>query len=314
MKVFHNLDFKLNKDKSRILTIGAFDGIHIGHRSLLERMLELKGITGCEIVVYSFSNNPKQMENRVNLILSNNQKTSLLDEMKIDYLIMPQFDEFHKNIEYDDFVKDILIEKLNMKHLVLGHDFRFGKGAKGNIDTIDALSKRMNFSYEIIDAQMVDNMRVSSTLIRDFLMVGDIEEVNKFLGRPHCYVGTVISGKRLGNKIGFPTANLSVDNSMDSLKPGVYITSVVIENNEYVAVTNIGYNPTFEQKSLNLETHIIDFNGDLYEKEIKVKFHKRIRDEMKFKSIDELIKYINRDVTIARDYFSSLHINNSMLK
>lgn len=308
MLLIESIDSKVNMPKGTVVTIGAFDGVHAGHKEILNRVKDYKLTHSLNSLIYTFRNNPKSIDGQgINQIVTSSEKLQLLSEYKPDYIVMPLFDIFHKNIEYNVFLKEILIEKFRMVHLVVGHDFRFGKGGEGNIKTIAAASRKLGFSYEIIPEYIVDNHRVSSTLIRDLLLVGDVKEVSKFLGRNHYYKGKVTYGKRLGGKLGFPTANLVVDESMDSLKPGVYITKVLYKGIYHSAVTNIGYNPTFTNTGLNLETHILDFNENIYEKEIKVEFIDRIRDELKFNSIDDLLKYVNMDINIAREYFSEIN-------
>lgn len=190
-----------------------------------------------------------------------------------------------------------------MRNIVVGFDCRFGKNAEGNVSTLKELSQIHNFELNVILPVKLNNKTISSSLIRKYLSQGRIEKVNEYLGRNYSVYGYVIKGKQLGSKLGFPTANILANSNLCLPKPGVYITKTYIDDNLYYSTTNVGFNPTFNQKTYNIETYIIGFNDDIYGKEIKVVFYKRIRDELKFKNIRSLCKQIENDVIYTKQYF-----------
>lgn len=298
------------------VTIGTFDGLHIGHQKVIQTVVDKSRQDGIRSVVYTFSNIPRAvtMGKEVKNIVTLDEKVRLIQQLGVDYLILIEFTRAHMNIPAEAFIREILLDRLDIRHLVVGHDFRYGKDAAGDFKLLTQLQMEYGYVLDEIQPVIVDKMRVSSTLIRKLLSIGDILEANKFLGRRHYYRSIVRPGKRMGQRLGFPTANLQTDISMHALKPGVYVTQVLHGNQRYDAITNVGFNPTFNQKELNMETYIFDFSGDLYGKEIVVEFFDRLRDEMKFDSMEELMQVIQKDVERTVAYFKSLRKQNSMLK
>jgi riboflavin kinase/FMN adenylyltransferase len=291
------------------VTIGTFDGLHVGHQTVIKRVVNLAKRRGLKSVVYTFSNIPKEVTTGkpVKKIITLAEKVRLISKLGVDYLMLIEFNEEHMNIPAETFIKDILLDRLDIKNLVFGHDFRFGKQAKGNINLLIDLKDEYGYNIEEIGAVMIDGMRISSTLIRELLSKGDILEVNKFLGRQHYYRSIVQPGKNIGRTVlGYPTANLKTDISMHSLKPGVYVTQVITNSRKYESITNVGFNPTFNQKELNFETYIFGFSGDLYGREIVVEFLERLRDEKFFETPEKLIETIAQDVENAKSIFNSL--------
>ena len=308
MEVLFDMDEIYNIKDEVSVTIGTFDGLHIGHNVVIQTMIDKCKKDGIKSVVYTFSNIPREVitGQEIKNIISLDEKVRLIDKMDVDYLILLEFNKNHMNISAEEFIKNIVLNFLDVKHLIIGHDFKFGKNAKGNIDLLTELQKEYNYTLDVIEPIIIDNMRVSSTLIRKLLLDGNIEEANKFLGRRHYYRSIVLPGKQIGAKLGFPTANLKIDKSMHTLKPGVYATQVTTKNKRYNSITNVGFNPTFNQSELNFETYIVDFNGDLYNKEIIVEFIQRIRDEIKFQNHEELTDQIKLDIEKANNIFNSL--------
>ena len=289
------------------VALGTFDGLHIGHQEVIRTMIlncQKRNIKSC---VFTFSNHPRGLTTSNGApprILSLADKTKLLESFGVDILVLLRFDERLMGIPADEFVRDILINGLNTRYLTVGFDFRFGKGAKGNVNLLKAYSEDGHYDVDIVSPIERDGEKISSSAIRELLMDGNIEDVKAQLGRHHHVSGEVVKGKRLGNEIGFPTANLKISANMTLIKPGVYVTKTSVRDTVYYSVSNVGYNPTFDQKMFNLETYILDFDKDIYGEIITIEFYTRIRDELKMSSIDQLVEYIKNDVNVTREYFN----------
>jgi riboflavin kinase/FMN adenylyltransferase len=304
MQIFESLDIAV-KFANPILTIGNYDGLHLGHRRIIERIkLKAREHKGTSMLM-TFHPHPLTIlkpEKFVGLITPLHVKTRLIQEAGIDVLfIVPFTNEFHL-ISPEAFVDKLLIEKLGIKGLIVGYDFKFGKGGKGNVEYLASKSTKHGFFFEIQSAITLDGEKVGSNRIRKMIQDGDVRKAAAHLGRPYMIEGTVIKGDGRGRTIGFPTINLKSDFPLIP-KRGVYISMVEIDGKNFSAVTNIGYNPTFDGQGLTIETYILDFSQDLYGRGIVLYFLNRIRDEVKFGSVDELKGRIWKDVETAREYF-----------
>lgn len=304
MQVFESLEIAV-KFANPILTIGNYDGLHLGHRRIIERIkLKAREQKGTSMLM-TFHPHPLTIlkpEKFVGLITPFHVKRRLIEEAGIDVLfIVPFTDEFHL-INPELFVDSLLMEKLGIKGLIVGYDFKFGKGGKGNVEYLASKSTEYGFFFEIQAAITLDGEKVGSNRIRKMIQDGDVRKAAAHLGRPYMIEGTVIKGDGRGRTIGFPTINLKSDFPLIP-KRGVYISMVEIDGKKFSAVTNIGYNPTFDGQGLTIETYILDFSQDLYGREIALYFLNRIRDEVKFSSVDELKSGIWKDVETAREYF-----------
>lgn len=307
MQVFESLEIAV-KFADPILTIGNYDGLHLGHRRIIERIkLKAREQKGTSMLM-TFHPHPLTIlkpEKFVGLITPLHVKRRLIEEAGIDVLfIIPFTDEFHL-ISPESFVDSLLMEKLGIKGLIVGYDFRFGKGGKGNVEYLASKSTEYGFFFEIQAAITLDGEKVGSNRIRKIIQDGDVGKARAQLGRPYMIEGTVIKGDGRGRTIGFPTINLKSDFPLIP-KRGVYISMVEIDGKKFSSVTNIGYNPTFDGQGLTIETYILDFSQDLYGREIVLYFLNRIRDEVKFSSVDELKGNIWKDVETAREYFSKI--------
>ncbi|MBF4691775.1 bifunctional riboflavin kinase/FAD synthetase [Fusibacter ferrireducens] len=308
MKIYFELEEIDVQGQATSVALGTFDGLHIGHMEVLSEMKKTAESKGLKTFVYTFSNHPREVLTPNNVppkIMDVDEKTQIFTRFGLDYLSLIKFDEEQLKIEPEDFIKDVLIGKLNMKHLTVGYDYRFGRKARGDVNMLMAFSETYGYTYEIVKPIMKNEIRISSTLIRELLLDGKIVEANFYLGRKHFVKGTVVEGKKLGKTIGVPTANLRIKENISTIKSGVYITETVHKGTTYKSVTNVGYNPTFNQIGLNMETYIFDFDQILYGEQIEVHFIKRLRDEMKFESVDELIVKMQSDLKKARDYFAT---------
>ncbi|MFH1625920.1 MAG: bifunctional riboflavin kinase/FAD synthetase, partial [Pseudomonadota bacterium] len=299
----------LNKQfRNPVITIGNFDGIHLGHqkifREVKERASELKGHS----IVYTFEPHPLNVlspQKNVVLITSVSEKMKLMEGSGIDVIICEQFTPEYANLSPRQFVKGILVDKIGVRAIFVGHDYAFGKGREGNTDTLKGLGEEFDFEVHIVDAIKVDNVTVSSTKIRGLIQQGEVRKVARLLGRDYSITGKVSRGKSRGKTLGFPTANL---NSVKELfpKPGIYVVHVFYRDNIYQGVANIGFKPTFKDQALSIEVYILDFDKDIYDEDLKMSFVERLRDEKAFGSPDELVLQIKKDVEKAREIFREM--------
>jgi riboflavin kinase/FMN adenylyltransferase len=298
-----------NSSEKTIVTIGTFDGIHIGHQKILKNLIRTANNEGKKSVLLTFFPHPRmvlQKENKILLLNTIKEKSSLLEKMGLDYLIIHPFSREFSRLTALDFVRDILVNKLNTSRLIIGYDHHFGKNREGNIHQLKEYSLLYDFKVEEIPAQDIDDVSVSSTKIRTALKDGNLKTANNYLGYHYMLNGSVVSGKKLGGTIGFPTANLEIKEPYKLVpKTGVYIIKTYINTVLYTGIMNIGFNPTVLGKHQTIEAHLFDFNEDLYGKEITIEFIYFLREEHKFKSIEELVVQLNIDKENAISYLSN---------
>ena len=308
MKVIQSIA-AFNSSEKTIVTIGTFDGIHIGHQKILKNLIRTANNEGKKSVLLTFFPHPRmvlQKENKILLLNTIKEKSSLLEKMGLDYLIIHPFSREFSRLTALDFVRDILVNKLNTSRLIIGYDHHFGKNREGNIHQLKEYSLLYDFKVEEIPAQDIDDVSVSSTKIRTALKEGNLKTANNYLGYHYMLNGTVVSGKKLGGTIGFPTANLEIKEPYKLIpKTGVYIIKTHINTVLYTGIMNIGFNPTVLGKHQTIEAHLFDFNEDLYGKEIMIEFIYFLREEHKFKSIEELVVQLNIDKENAISYLSN---------
>jgi len=306
MKVLLNTD-QFNGKKHTAVGLGMFDGLHIGHMELINKLIEQSRFNKLDSVIFTFKNHPENTIKKTlytKLLTTERQKIEILNKTGLDYVILQEFDEGFSHVMPEDFVREILVNKLGMKLAVAGFNYRFGYKGQGNVDLLKELGNKYNFDVIVIPPVMIDNELVSSTLIRNYISKGQMEKVFKLLGRYYSIDGTVEEGKRLGSELGFPTANIYPHTYVVLPMGGVYITKTIIDGKEYCSITNVGVNPTVENsRQVKLETHIINFNQDVYKREIEVFFIKRIREEKRFSSKEELAEQISEDLKQAVEFF-----------
>jgi len=304
MQVFESLDIA-EQFANPILTIGSYDGLHVGHKKIIDRVREKALAINGTAVLMTFDPHPLRVirpDKVVGMVTPVYLKKKLIEEAGIDVLFVLPFNDEFRLITPEEFVRRILVETLAIKGLIVGYDFKFGRQGKGTIDDLRTLSGRYGYSFEVQSPITLDGEKVGSNRIRKMIAEGEVEKAGRHLGRPYMIEGLVVPGEARGRSIGFPTVNLQTEFELVP-KRGVYITSVRIDGVERPAVTNIGYNPTFDGTRRTIETHILDFSGDLYGKGAALYFLQRVRDEVKFRSVDELKTRIGADVRMARDYF-----------
>ena len=308
MKVIQSIA-AFNSSEKTIVTIGTFDGIHIGHQKILKNLIRTANNEGKKSVLLTFFPHPRmvlQKENKILLLNTIKEKSSLLEKMGLDYLIIHPFSREFSRLTALDFVRDILVNKLNTSRLIIGYDHHFGKNREGNIHQLKEYSLLYDFKVEEIPAQDIDDVSVSSTKIRTALKDGNLKTANNYLGYHYMLNGTVVSGKKLGGTIGFPTANLEIKEPYKLVpKTGVYIIKTHINTVLYTGIMNIGFNPTVLGKHQTIEAHLFDFNEDLYGKEITIEFIYFLREEHKFESVEELVVQLNIDKENAISYLSN---------
>ena len=306
MRVFNHLDQINEPFKNAVITIGNFDGVHIGHQALFHEVIEKAQAIGGTSVAMTFEPHPLRVlkqNNHPPLITLYEQKSELIERTGIDVLICVPFTLEFAALSAEQFVRDLLVQKIGIKAIVVGEDYSFGKNREGNIDLLKSYGPK--YGFEVIVAGWIKSpralaQRISSTKIRDLVTDGRMEQAEKMLGRNYQIRGKVVTGRDRGGKLlGIPTANINLHDELCP-KTGIYAVTVECEGNQHRGVANIGYSPTFEDHEFTVEVHILDFSDNIYSKKIRVNFIKRIRDEIKFSNIPELIDQIKRDIAAAR--------------
>lgn len=309
LKIFHSIkDF--SSPKKTILTLGTFDGVHIGHKKILEKVIQHTLDQEYESLVLTFFPHPRmilQERSEIKLLNTISEKVSLLEQLGIQNLVIHPFDESFSRLTAEEFVKTVLVEQFKIQKIIIGYDHRFGRNRTADINNLIEFGEKYDFEVEQISAQEINAISVSSTKIRNAIHEGNMLLANKYLGYDYFLTGTVIKGKQLGRTIGFPTANLKIeeDYKLIPLK-GVYIVSSQINNKTVFGMMNIGLNPTVGGEHLSVEIHYLDFEGDLYDQKITVSILKRIRGEEKFDSITLLKEQIEKDKTQTLLYLEAL--------
>jgi riboflavin kinase/FMN adenylyltransferase len=292
MKIYQGLtDF--HPPKNPVVTSGTFDGLHLGHQKILNRLQELAKSKGGETVLLTYWPHPRLVlqpnSNSLRLLSTFSEKINLLREMGIDHLIILPFTEEFSQMSSEEFIGKILVDKIQTKTLVIGYDHRFGKNREGSFEYLQAHSNLFGFDVEEISRQDVDELGVSSTKIRNALTQGDIKTATKYLGRPYEISGLIVLGQQIGRSIGFPTANIKVEDQYKLLpRDGAYAVHVQVKGIRYKAMLNIGDRPTVEGDMKTIEAHLIDFQGDLYGLELTIYFEAFLREEKKFDSLEAL--------------------------
>lgn len=306
MSIVCNLDNLPKNITNPVITIGNFDGVHWAHQKIFKKIIErARDLRGTSVVI-TFEPHPVKVmfpEKAKPLITLLEQKKELVINQGIDIFLIIEFTLEFAGISARDFVKDILVDKIGIKEIVVGYDYTFGHNRKGNITVLREMGSLFNFNVHQIDPVYVGKVLVSSTSIRNLIMGGNVDEAKKILGRNYQIRGEVISGRNRGGPLlGYPTANLRLTDELIP-KEGVYIVLIDIGGKIYQGLTNIGYNPTFKDKTLSVETYIFDLSANILKQKIKVNFLSRLRDEITFASSKELSQQIDQDVNQAREFF-----------
>lgn len=299
------IDLKNFKSKNTAITLGKFDGLHLGHQLLINKVRTFKD-SGYNALMFTFNMNPMNLssEKNIKLIFTEEEKLRFANQLGMDYFISYPFTDIIKNMSAEDFIREILLKQLDAKVIVVGSDYRFGYKRIGDVNLLKELGEKLGYELVIFDKLKIDNTIVSSTKIRQVLAGGDIEKVNKFLGRPYSIYGKVEHGNRIGRTIGTPTINIRPNENKAMPIRGVYVSKTNIDNVEYQSVTSIGYKPTVtDDKTLWVETFIFNYDNDLYDRFVEVKLYKLLREEKKFSSIEDLKEQMNIDINTSKEYF-----------
>lgn len=305
MNIYHSL-YNFTTTQKTVFTLGTFDGVHIGHTKIIERLLNASSEEEQSLVL-TFFPHPRmvlQEESDIKLLNTIAERTELLQKAGLQNLIIHPFDQAFSRLTAEEFVKNVLVDIFNIKKIIIGHDHRFGRNRTANIDDLIIFGKEYGFEVEQISAQEIDEVSISSTKIRNALTEGKITLANEYLGYNYFFSGTVVHGKKLGRTIGFPTANLKIEESYKLIPAiGVYAVKCTVENQVINGMLNIGTNPTVQGQNISIEVNLFDFEADLYDQKIKVELIKRIRNEQKFASVDDLKTQLHKDQLFARQLF-----------
>ncbi len=306
MKVFSSIQHFESNTKT-IVTLGTFDGVHCGHQYILNKLISTAKTLNMESLVLTFFPHPRMVLNKdktIKMINTIDEKIELLSKSGIDNLVIQPFDSTFSSLTGEEFTKKVLVDIFNVQKIIIGYDHRFGKGGSCDINDLESFGLKYGFEVEQISAQEINDVSVSSTKVRQALSEGNIRDANTYLGYPFYITGNVIKGKQLGRTIGFPTANIKPAEDYKLIpQKGVYIVKVEIDTIEYPAMLNIGTNPTVGENKLTIEANILNFEGDIYDKEVKVSFYDRIRNEQKFNSLEELKQQLFVDKQVTENYF-----------
>lgn len=300
---FKTLD-EIKDIEETVVAVGNFDGIHLGHQEIIKRAVADARSFGKKSAVFTFFNHPRDLlgEEKVKKILYNDDKERIIEQLGVDYIFNIPFTEEIMNMSPQDFIDKLLIDKMKMVETVCGFNYHYGYKAGGDVTHLMKMSIMRGFGLHIIEPYKVDDMVVSSSLIREAVAAGDMVLCKKLLGRDYSVGGEVVIGNKLGKRIGFPTSNLNIDEDMVSPPNGVYITRCYYNGVMYPSITNVGVKPTIGRYEKNVETHIFNFDKELYGKHIRVNFLEKMRDEKKFNNVEELSKEITANCIQARAY------------
>lgn len=304
MKVFNSIE-EIKDIEPTVVALGNFDGVHAGHRELIRRAMQTAGDAGIKSAVFTFSNHPRNVmsgTNDVKNIIYQDTKIEILEALGVDYMFSIPFTDDIRTLPPDEFIDKLLLDTFKMREAYCGFNFKFGFKGAGNPEILAHNAITKGFGLHVLQPFTVEGQVVSSTFIRELIEKGDVHRCEKYMSRYYTIEGEVVVGNRLGKSIGFPTSNLNIDDSMVSPPNGVYVTECIYNGVRYPSITNVGVKPTIGKYTKNVETHIFNFDKELYGKNIRVEFLEKMRDEKKFDSVEELSKQITSDCIEAKAY------------
>lgn len=305
MRVYYDID-DINKDLNTYLTLGTFDGLHLGHQQILKEVVERSKNNSGRSFLVTFNPHPRLVlnsnVNKIKLLTSTEEKLKLVEGFGIENVLVINFTREFSQVSSYSFIKDFLYEKIGLKEIIIGHDHQFGKGREGNREQLENVAASLNFSVDVIGPVIVNDNIISSTKIRHAITDGDIEKASVFLGRFYSFEGRVIEGDKRGRTLGFPTVNIAVEESKLLPKNGIYAGRIYVDGKKYNGVMSLGVRPTFYSSTSVLpEFFIFDFNEDIYGKEVKVEVIKYLREEKKYNIVDDLVSQMRKDVLLSKE-------------
>lgn len=289
-----------------VISLGMYDGVHRGHEKIIHTLKRIAEEKNYSSGIFSFWPHPRRVINpeyELKLLTDIEEKIEILEKKGLDFLFLQKFDENFKNLDAEDFVEQILVNKINVKHVIIGKNHCFGKDRGGDFSLLEKLGKRCGFVVEELDLILLEGQNISSTKIREALQSGDVNKANDMLGYYYSISGEVVHGKKIGRTIGFPTANIFVDDMKLLPKKGAYIVEVWLKNQQYKGMLSIGTNPTVGGNKLSVEVNILNFKGDIYGERLTLKFRYFLHEEIKFENLEKLIERLKQDKKITEDFF-----------
>lgn len=314
MRTYYHID-DFSPVNNAVVTIGTFDGVHIGHRKIISRLKELASVSGGETVILTFFPHPRMIlhpeDENIKLITTIAEKAELLEQLGIDHLIITPFSRDFSNQSAEEYIRDVLVKKIGTKTIVIGYDHRFGKDRQGGLQDLLHLAHEYNFEVLEIPEQDINDVAISSTRIRTAVLDGQIHIANECLGHPFFITGNVIRGDQIGRTLGYPTANLMVEEHYKLIpSDGIYAVSVKVDGKEYDGMAYIGHRPTVNGMTRNIEVNIFDFNADIYNKQLRMEFLHFVREDIRFESLEQLTVQLGKD---KKDVQALLVLNNPSL-
>ena len=312
MKVHYNID-EIPTIKNAIVSQGTFDGVHLAHKKIIERLKQIASIKNGETVIITFEPHPRivllPLDHGLQLLSTLNEKINLLEKAGVDHLIILPFTKEFSRLSSEQFIRNILVNKIKTNTLVIGYDHRFGKNREGSFEHLKNSASLYEFEVEEIPEQDIDDIAVSSTKIRQALLNNDIQTAQKYLGNSYSLEGNVIKGKQLGRTIGYPTANIEVENSYKLIpQDGVYAVWVWYNKARFGGMLNIGNNPTIKDKGRSIEVNIFNFEKEIYTENLKIEFVSKLRNEVKFDGLDALKNQLHLDKQNAQAILNKIGV------
>lgn len=304
MNVFNKIE-DIEISSNTCITIGNFDGVHKGHQTLMKKAVEYSKKNNLKSVVFTFSNHPVNFfkPGYVKNIISSKEKENIIKELGVDIYVNIEFNRDMTEISAEDYIKNILIGKLNAKKIIVGHDFSFARRKEGNPEILEKYGKIFGFDVEVVMPVLLEGKRISSTDIRNFIANGDVISADNLLGRYYAVEGEVVKARQIGRTIGFPTANIKYDKSMIIPQNGIYATLAIIKDRVYCGATSVGTNPTVQGRGITIETFILDFDEMIYGENLRIEFVERMRSEIKFDSKEDLRQQLIKDESYVRNNY-----------
>lgn len=308
MRIYHSIE-DFPSDVNTIVTIGTFDGVHKGHQIIINRINEIAKKEAMESVVLTFDPHPRHViypdDQELRLIHTLEEKIEALSKTGVQNLVLHKFTKEFSRTESVNFIRDFLVTKLNMKYMVVGFDHHFGKNRQGTFDNLIELSDAYGFKIEKIKPQNIGEVTISSTKIRNAILEGDCKKANTYLSANFSITGKVVQGNKIGSSIGYPTANIEIENQWKILpKNGVYAVKILLKNQQYFGMLNLGNRPSISDDSFAIEVHLFDFNATIYNEELKIEFIQRIRDEQQFSDLEKLKSQLKIDAINCKQIFN----------